>query len=419
MMLNKIFMCSICGLLLSCLLAVLLAGCSDTTTPTATPDTHQYPTPFADDGLKAKVAASQANLNIGLMKDGEGDDGWLAVGGAAVAGEAINHAGGLSFGDANHYVTFPRQVFDDLGRPDSMASAATQFANELDVAAFIGPNWVEGLMVNQRLMADLNTPELLMVTSETLLSKAAPNPNFFYLRPLNRYWVAAVHDYLLSSGTLKAGLNLGLVYQDNDQWGDAANQTKALLANKDKLAPKVEVKLDMFDGKQFKDHKQYASQVQKLVEANPTVIINWSDVYEASELLLELHQQGWKGQFITTGLGGTFLDQTKAVSEGVVGPASWSPTASDAASQKFIQLYLAYFHTLPDDRAAAVYDGVRLLSEAYKQNGGDRTKIREWLSQLKNWNGLQGNYTTQVDGEMLTSVGMVPVKAGQVTEAGS
>lgn len=394
------------------LTAVLLVACGGAT---PTPDTRVYPSPPPDNGLAATVKASPNKIVVGATTPWGGTDsygGLLGNGGAAIAGEDFNHAGGVSFGGTNHYVVV--KVHDDSSQPDGVAASTTMLVNEEDALGFVGPYAVEGLAPNLRLLNDLKTPELLMFTSGSLLDKTSQNPYLFYVRPLNKYWAATLAAYLVSSAMLKPGLKFALVGQQTEEGQSGAAQVKSAVQAKAGVTPNLEVSLPDFDVKHESEHNQYAGQVQRLVAAAPSLIIDWSNPAEATELLYELHQAGWKGQFVTNALDDYFITKLGAVAEGVVGPVTWTPTATDVASQKFVAEYGAYFHQIPDDHAAAVFDGTRMLVEAYKQVGPDKVKIQDWLAHLQNWQGLQGIYTAQADGELITGVKMVQVKAGKL-----
>jgi len=390
-------------------------ACSENT-PTPTLTTN-YPTPPPDNGLLATVTASPNKLILGVTTPAHGADGWIAVGGASIAGEVFNRAGGVAYNGISYYLKFA--THDDSAQPDGVAAAITEMVNAEDALGFVGPSAAEGISPNLRLLNGLATPALLTLTSDTLLAKTQTNPFLFYLRPLDNYWAETVISYLSSSGTLKAGIKIGLASQQSDAGQSGANHLKTGLTAKANSVPLVEVKLPAFDVKFQKEHNQYTNQVHQLVAAAPNVIINWSDQDEAIELLTELHQKGWHGQFVTTALNERFASELKGAAEGIVGPATWTADATDPASQRFVQLYQAYFHLTPDDHAAAVYDGINLLAAAYKQVGPDKAKIRNWLAHLTNQNGLQGTYNTQSNGEMLKTVKMAQVKNGKVIGIGN
>lgn len=397
------------------MVAISLVACSENT-PTPTVTTN-YPTPPPDNGLLATVTASPNKLILGISTPARGADGWTAVGGASIAGEVLNRGGGVPYNGVNYYLKFA--THDDSAQPDGVAAAVTQIVNAEDALGLVGPSAAEGISPNLRLLNDLATPALLTLTSDTLLAKTKANPFLFYLRPLDSYWAEAVVTYLSSSSTLKPGAKIGLTSQQNDAGQSGAKHLKTVLAAKANSALAVEVKLPAFETKFQKEHNQYASQVQQLVAAAPDVVINWSDQDEAIELLIELRQKGWHGQFITTSLNERFATELKGEAEGIVGPATWTADATDPTSQRFVQLYQAYFHLTPDDHAAAVYDGINFLAQAYKQVGPDRAKIRDWLAHMSNQTGLQGVYNTLPSGEMLKTVKMAQIKNGKVVGIGN
>lgn len=404
---NKLSLC-----LLSLCLSLLLVGCGSSNsgnTPAASTT--------ADTGLAATIKASPYKYNVGLTGPGQGTDFYMGIigdGGASVAGELANHVGGVFFQNNGYYIQF--KPHEDASLPEGVASAVTQMVNEEDVTDFIGPYSVEGLASNLRLIKDLATPELLMLTSNTLLDQTRQNPNLFYLRPLEPNWATAVVSYLKNNNLLKPNVKVGLVGQTTNEGQTGIGLIKQLLQSSANVGPTVEVTTNDYDQKKFEQHDQYATQVQILVKANPDIIINWSNVNESIELFQELRNAGWKGQYVTSNLNDHFIESLKGQAEGVIGPMTWANTETDAASQTFLNEWKQLFtaEATPDDHSAAVYDGVRMLMDAFKQVGPDKTKIRDWLAHLQNWQGLQGTYTAQPDGELITSVKMAQVKNGHL-----
>ncbi|HYG34497.1 MAG TPA: ABC transporter substrate-binding protein, partial [Clostridia bacterium] len=76
--------------------------------------------------------------------------------------------------------------------------------------------------------------------------------------------------------------------------------------------------------------------------------------------------------------------------EGVRFPLLYVPDPGDTNATYFLERFSAEHHRPPDYTAALTYDATRLLIEAIRRAGLNRSRIREMLIELSPWTGIAG-----------------------------
>jgi branched-chain amino acid transport system substrate-binding protein len=83
------------------------------------------------------------------------------------------------------------------------------------------------------------------------------------------------------------------------------------------------------------------------------------------------------------------------------------------ASGAFVKRYIAAFKLRPDPFGAAYYDGAMMLADALRKVGPDAAKLRDYLSRLRNFDGVVRRYSTDpATNNMAHSVVLVDFKPG-------
>ncbi len=72
----------------------------------------------------------------------------------------------------------------------------------------------------------------------------------------------------------------------------------------------------------------------------------------------------------------------------------------------------------PGSFAANAYDAVYLVKEAIAANGLDTEKIRDWLYQVKDWEGAVGRLTLDQNGDPVMGENVREIKGGEVKDLG-
>ncbi len=105
-------------------------------------------------------------------------------------------------------------------------------------------------------------------------------------------------------------------------------------------------------------------------------------------------------------LGGSAVEGTKVV-------GFFHTGSTDPFVQKFVQDFKAKFNVLPGTYAAYGYDAMISIAEAMKKGGPDRTKIKDYLTTLKDLKGVTGVISFDENGDRLSTPLKLIVKNGE------
>lgn len=108
----------------------------------------------------------------------------------------------------------------------------------------------------------------------------------------------------------------------------------------------------------------------------------------------------------------TFEDEDEVKASNGAMLNSWFVNASDYTDQ-FKQLYRKEYGQHPGWATGNAFDSVNLIAEGVKINGNDNSKIKDFISELKNYQGATGTYSTSGDNRFT-----LPATVKKVTATG-
>ncbi len=97
------------------------------------------------------------------------------------------------------------------------------------------------------------------------------------------------------------------------------------------------------------------------------------------------------------------LENVIGVADAVLGQSN----PNGPRSVKFAKDFTQRFKVPPDGFGSVYYDGAMIVAEALEKVGPDAEKIRGFLANLKDYQGVTGKFTTTPNGEMLHSLSIV------------
>jgi branched-chain amino acid transport system substrate-binding protein len=113
----------------------------------------------------------------------------------------------------------------------------------------------------------------------------------------------------------------------------------------------------------------------------PKIVFVAGRVASGLKILQEAKRQGFTAAFIG-GDGWQGIVSDTAVAEGAYVGMSFTPEDPSPAARAFVAAFEKKFGTPPDAHAALAYDATRLIAQALKDRGPDRTRIRNYLRSL-------------------------------------
>jgi branched-chain amino acid transport system substrate-binding protein len=341
------------------------------------------------------------SIKIGMVVPLTGaiaDAGRYGLQGAKLAVEEINAAGGV-LGRPLELI-----VEDDQTLNPTTVLAFTKLADNKDIVAFLGPTRSTQIQAIAPSVLQSARPVMIGGTDPTLTKSG--NPWLFRFRPNDTYTARAMAAF----GTEKLGKQKWAIVHATDAFGTNAKSlfTEALKARG--ITPV------MTEG-QPNSSPDYTAVALAVKQSGADILATFI-TFEPDVAIFarQLRQLGvnvvWLGSpSITTTtarkLAGAALYGTYAV-------ADFHPDAN-AEAKAFAEKYISLYKTAPDFFASWPYDAVHVLAKAIAA-AGDTTpeKIRQALLAVKAYQGVEGPYNFDANGDGLHGYNIVKNSNGDV-----
>ena len=164
----------------------------------------------------------------------------------------------------------------------------------------------------------------------------------------------------------------------------------------------------------------YESQLTALQSSQPREVLIIAGAEDSAHLVRALREKLpatrlWGGPSFARA---RFQALAGSAAEGVRCPLLFAPDPAEAATAHFVEQFHAAHHYPPDYTAALTYDATRLLVEAIRRAGPNRSRVRDALAHLSPWSGVAG--PIQFDGtgqNRRTNICMGIFQSGQLRQA--
>jgi branched-chain amino acid transport system substrate-binding protein len=315
-------------------------------------------------GIQINSAQALPVFRIGVL---DFPDGTLTRG-AQLAISEINRAGGVTGADGT---IFQLQLV--VQPPDDLNFAIANII-QARVIAVIGPTDSALVLGNRPLLAELGVPVLTAAADDSIIANDTTQ-RLFRIRAQEIWQGQALADYLIT--TLGAA-TVSTVQMDLESTASLIAFTRSL--NRLGIVPTTDHLLTETTSLQ-----QIALNI---VSEMPQFVAAYGPEDAVAELYTELRKNDWPGGFIYGHAASTTFRELvpENLLEGVIGVNTWSYSFEDERSETFLHSYINLFGKLPDDLAAASYDGIYLLREAISKPGSLQTN----LLAIQNYQGVQG-----------------------------
>lgn len=351
--------------------------------------------------MVATAARAADPIKIGMVVPLTGsiaDAGRYGTQGAKLAVEEINKSGGV--------LGRPLELMieDDQSLNPATVLAFTKLSDDKDIVAFLGPTRSTQIQAIAPSVKLTGRPVMIGGTDPSLTLSG--NPWFFRFRPNDTFTARVMSDF----GVNKLGKKKWAIVHATDAFGTTA---KTLFTDTLKNLGITPV---LIEGQpnNSPDYTAVALAVkQSGADALATFITFEPDV---AIFARQLRQLGvnivWLGSpSITTTtarkLAGATLYGTYAV-------ADFHPDANPEA-KSFSDKYLAAYKTTPDFFGSWPYDAVHVLAKAIASAGStDPQKIRDALLAIKGYQGVEGIYNFDNNGDGLHGYNIVKNDNGNI-----
>lgn len=313
--------------------------------------------------------------------------------GAEIAVEEINKAGGInnkklvmisedSKGEAKEGVTIVQKLVN-IDRVNAIIDDAVS-----SVALAIVP-----------IITDKRVPTISTGSSNPNLSGAS---HYFF-----RLWNSDIEEAVISASVAAKELNLtkGVIFYIHNDYGDGLQQAfekefakyKGEIISRESFEPSA---------------ASFREQLFKLKALNPQFVYLVGYPVEIPRVLVEMKKLKFNVQVITTAAieDKSVLEQAKGVAEGVIYP--YPKPAQKKITEAFKQIYKQRYGENPGSPAAEAYDAVMIFSEAFKKEGIDGQKVRDFISSIRH-EGASGLIEFDKNGDVHKPMEMKIIKAGK------
>jgi branched-chain amino acid transport system substrate-binding protein len=347
------------------------------------------------------AGAQGATIKIGMCAPVTGpaaESGKYAVGGAKLAVEQVNKAGGV-LGKQIELI-----VEDDQTTNPGIVLAFSKLAAQPDIVAFLGS--IRSTQVHAM------APDVLKLAKPVMFGGTDPNltklgnPWLFRFRPNDSYSGKVIADY----GVNTLGKKKWAVLHSTDAFGTAGG--KALTEGLSKLG--VTPVLDQGYSNQSQD---FTPVVLAIKQSGADVLGSYFTFENDLGIFArQLRQLGvnipWVGSPSIVNI--TALKLAGPALYGTYGVADYAEDSSEG-SKAFGKLYRDAYKVAPDNQSSWPYDAITVLAKAMNTaKSTDPAKVREAILAIRGHAGAEGEYNFDKNGDGLHGYNIVKNEKGTI-----
>ncbi len=357
-----------------------------------------------DDSASDKIPASAdgvVSAKIGVIS--------YLTGPGAAYGEAITNAFKLAQEEINQQgeVNIELVIEDSAGKQEQALTVAQKLMSSDDIVAILGPTLSTEMNVVAP-EADLNGIPILG-TSTT--ANGIPQIGEYVFRNAlpESLAIPSVLDKAVDKYDAK---KIAILYGNDDLF------TKSGFDTMKKAAEDMGLEIVAIETFQ-KGQSDYNAQLTKIKGLNPDLILASALYNEGAVIMDQARKMGITVPFI----GGNGFNSQQVIeiagdaSEGLLVATPWFGEKDDQKIQDFVNKYEAEYGKKPDQFAAQAYDALFIMAEGLKNAGeADRDALRDALSQVKDFEGILGNFSFDKDGDVVMEPIVLIIKDGKFQE---
>ncbi|MDB4895217.1 MAG: ABC-type branched-chain amino acid transport system, periplasmic component [Firmicutes bacterium] len=377
-------------------LAIGLAGCGGTTTPSNNTTT---PAPAATNTNKDPIKLGA----VFILTGPSAGYGVSQQAGLKVALAEINAAGGIN----GHQLDV--QIEDSAGDKDKAINATQKLIDKDNVLAIIGPTLSAEMFAAGPVATQKGVP--ILGVSNTANGITAIG-NYVFRNSLPEEGVLPT---VVKTAKDKAKVaNAALLFDNQDDFSKSGGDV--FKAAMDKEGIKI-VDTETFGTKD----NDFGAQIDKALAAKPDGIFISSLYPAGSQLLIQLRAKGYKGPVF----GGNGFNSPKVfeiannASENLTVGSPWFSGATTPEATKFIDAYKkANDGKVPDQFAAQAYDGLKLMAKAIEKANTttNRDKVRDALAGITDYVGATGKFAFDKDRNPVQAPFVLQIQGGKYVE---
>ena len=272
--------------------------------------------------------------------------------------------------------TITLDIQDDQGNPNQAAIIAQKFVDE-KVTAVIG-HWgsgatAAGIPIYQK----GQTPVLAPTPSSPTLIKLPEDSYIFRTADSQEVEGGILADLFVNKLGKK---NIAILYANSD-WGNANHQS--LILNLAKVGANIVYDKSYTPGQNI----DFQAPLTAIAAAKPDLVYFGAEYNDAALLCRQAREMGIKQTISGSGVdyAETFITLGGKSVEGVYVTTLFSPDSPDPRDKAFIESFTKLYGKAPTVNASESYEGAKVMFEAIRIGGTDRTKVRDALENMKDF----------------------------------
>lgn len=328
-------------------------------------------------GAQNTQADNKGPIKIGFFAPVTGPaafDGESVLNAAKLAVENINKDGGIN--GRNVELVY----YDDALDSKQAVSIAQKLTTKDGVVAVVSGSYSGTTRAAAKIYQDAKIP---MISSYALHPDITKTGNYMF----RQSFVGTVEGKAgakVAVDLLKAR-TIAILLVDIDFGQTQANAFKEYA---EKLGAQI-VSMDSFST----GEKEFNPVLTKIKQLNPDLIYVPAYAAECSQIVRQAKELGIKAQILgTEGMDSTtqFLNVAKETADGVIITTNLNRSSDRKIVQDFINGYNTKYGYKPDMVGASTYDAFMVLANVMKQKGTEPDKIRQGISELKDFEAVTG-----------------------------
>jgi branched-chain amino acid transport system substrate-binding protein len=344
------------------------------------------------------IAAAAEDIRIGFTPPITGihaAGGSLQVKAIKLALKEINAAGGV-----NGRKIDLRIVDNQSTNPGALAALQKAVEQE-KILALMGYLYSTQVFATADAIKNYGIPTIIGATNVNITKQG--NPWLFRVRPDDSIAAGAMVKYIKENTKFT---KIGILH-DADAFGTGGAD---LVEKGAKESGLTVVKRE----KSSTGAKDFTAELLAMKNAGAQILVFYGHQEATAVLQRQLRQLGSPFKFLGSPSSASkdALNLAKEASEGIWAVVDFVPGQS-AENKRYAEAYKKEYNEDYDSLAVWTYDGLKILVEAIKKAGEDRTKIREAILAMQGYKGVQGNFAFTPNGDGLSEVSIVEIEKGQ------
>jgi len=274
---------------------------------------------------------------------------------------------------------------DDGGDGMRAAAIAQEFVNNRDIAAVIG-HVNSGAMVDAARVYDGHLPAVATTASSPALTGISP----WTFRVISS---DSMNGLAIARFAMRHGRRRAAILYENNAYGRGLTDAfvrgfKGEIMSADPI------------GEGTQDFEPFVTYFKQHA---PDVVFVAGTGTSGLAFLREARRQGLRADLVG-GDGWSVLASDTTLADGIYVGAPFTAEDRRVDAASFVERFRRRYGITPDGNAALAYDATMLLATAVRQVGGDRSRVRAYLSELAEqggFHGVTGSIAFSSDGDPL------------------